>query len=260
MRKSIVIVALLALCGVSNAQYFQRVYVPVWQGPKRVYVAAGYGQRIGVPTFNEYGSPDELVPDQFTNKSNFAFAFGIDLVSSEEGFASGPYFRFEYQKDGWDADFNSQLPVGYNSNFIYTYHMNCNLISGIFGYMAYYHFNDRFSAGVGAGLYMMGGLNTEYSSDATNKNTGVLSTFHDAPDAILGSTAYSNPFNLGIELRGDFSVYVTEGLNVGLQLHYDALPLHCSTDDINNIIGSSIKCSDNNRRRLVGMLTLGYTF
>lgn len=260
MRKSIIIVALLALCGVSNAQYFQRIYVPMWQGPKKVYVAAGYGLCSGVPTFTEYGYPNELTPDNFTNKSGLAYVFGIDLISKDEGFATGPYFRFEYQKSGWDADFNSELPYGYNSNFIYTYHMTCNLLSGTFGYMAYYHFTDRISAGIGAGLYMLGGLETKYSSDAFNKNTGEMSTFHDAPDAILGSTAYSNPFHLGIEVRGDISVYLVENLSVGLQVHYDGLPIYCSTNEVDNIIGTSIKCSENNRRRLVPMVTVGYTF
>ena len=257
MKKSLILVALLALFGVSNAQYFRTYNVPVWQGPGRLYLAGGYLQQMGCPDFTEYGSGGKTItPDAFKNQSGLAFSAGIDLLSGETGIAVGPYMHIDYYKDGWSADFNSELPTGYNPLFIYHYDMTSNVVGGAMGGALYYHFSDRITVGFGAALNGRVGIGTKYTSTATNKLTGVVSTYNDSEN-ILSDDINSNPFDLAIELKGDVVVFLADNFYMGLLARYDAKPFYCSLDDTPNYVGSSLMGSNNHRNRLMALLTIG---
>ena len=267
MRKALAIAVLLLFGGISYAQYFQTVYVPMWQGPKRGYIAGGFVQRQGRPSFKEYAG-DALHPDQFSAAPGFMVTLGLDLESGTSGLVFGPYAHFDYFTDGWTARFHDELPIyqngftfyNYNSLNDYEYTMTCSYISGTFGVGAYYHFGEHLEIGLGAGLYLMHALGTTYNSNTYLHATGEELPYHDAAPEILESTAVANPVNIGIEGKLDINYIFSESLYIGLQARYDAAPLHCSIDDTPNLMGASMQCSDNNRPRMVALITLGSYF
>ena len=264
MRKSLLIIVLLLLGGSTFAQYR---YVPMWQGPKRGYIAGGFVQRQGVPYFKEYGG-DALKPDAFSAAPGFMASLGVDLESGESGFVFGPYAHLDYFTDGWTARFNSELPSddpfvsGHTYSHLndYEYIMTCSYIAGAFGAAAYYHIGDHLELGLGVGLYLMHALGTTYTSNTYLHATGEQLDYHDAAPFILESTAVANPVHVGLETRFDINYFFNENLYIGLQARYDASLFHCSIDDTPNTIGSSLQCSDNDRPRIVALLTLGSYF
>ena len=260
MKKFIILLGMITLYGFSQAQYFQRVYVPEWQGPKRAWIGGGMVQRIGMPDFGSYGSDGNITPDAFTSPMNMNLALGLELKSGDDGFNTGPYFHFDFSKDGWMADFSSERPSNWaaatNQNFIFRYDMTCMHLSGAFGWGFYYNYGDFLEIGLGAGLYLLGSLNTQYSFTCLRKADGVvIDNVSDDPWEFGGKT--SNPMNIGIEGKFDALYYFIEDMYVGLQVRYDAYPFYCSLDDVKNFVGQALVCSDNNRPRLVTMLTLG---
>lgn len=251
---------MIVLCGVGHAQYYRPMYVPVWQGPKRAWVAGGMVQRLGTPDFGSWGSDAALHPDAFSSPMNANFSLGLELESGSSGLTTGPYFHFDFAKDSWTADFSSERPGNLsnavNDNFIFRYDMTCMHIGGTFGWGMYYHVGDMLEVGLGAGLYLMGSLGTEYSSCCIRKlNNEVVEGFHDDPWDFGGPT--DNPMNIGIEGKFDVLFFFAEDIFVGLQARYDAYPFYCSLDNVKNFVGTELICSDNNRPRIVAMLTLG---
>ncbi|MBO7101010.1 MAG: hypothetical protein J6V98_03210 [Bacteroidales bacterium] len=264
MKKSLIIIVLLLLGGSTFAQYY---YVPLWQGPTRGYIAGGYVQRSGVPDFKEYGG-DALKPDQFAATPGFMASLGVDLETSSTGLAFGPYVHLDYFTDGWTARFNSELPsddpfvTGHTYSHLndYEYIMSCSYIGGTFGAAAYYHIGSLLEVGLGVGIFLTHALGTTYSANTYLHATGEQLDYHDAAPFILESTAVSNPVHVGLEGRFDISYFVNENLYIGLQARYDAAMLHCSIDESPNTIGSSMQCSDNDRPRIVALLTIGSYF
>lgn len=258
MKRYLALTLLLLMCAASQAQYFRTVYVPEWQGPKRAWIAGGLVQRIGTPDFGSWGSDITPHPDNFTSPMNLNLSLGVDLESGEVGVTTGPYFHLDFSKDSWTADFSSERPGNYsnpaNANFIFRYDMACMHVGGAFGWGVYYHLGDMLEFGLGGGIYLMGSMKTEYSSTIIRK----------ADDAVLDQTddpwefgVNSNPMNIGLEAKFDVLFFYTEGLYVGLQGRYDAYPFYCSLDETKNFVGQELICSDNNRPRLVALLTLG---
>lgn len=267
MKKTLIIAVMLLLGGSTFAQYYGTRVVPLWQGPTRGYIAGGFVQRPDAPGFKEYGA-NTLKPDAFSAAPGFMATLGVDLETGEEGFVFGPYAHLDYFTDGWTARFNSELPVytngftGYTYSHLndYEYLMTCSYISGTFGAAVYYHFGERLEVGLGGGLYLMHALGTKYTSNTYLHATGEELAYHDAAPEILESTAVSNPVNIGIETRFDILYFFTENLYLGLQARYDASPFHCSIDETPNLIGASMMCSDNDRPRIVALLTIGSYF
>lgn len=256
-----IIAGFLLLCGVSEAQYYYRpAYVPEWQGPKRAWIGGGMVQRIGVPSFSSWGSDGSIHPDAFSSPMNMGFSIGIDLESGEEGFSTGPYFHFDYSKDGWTADFSSERPSNFsnpaNANFIFRYDMTCMHIGGAFGWGFYYHIGDMLEVGLGGGLYLMGTTGTKYSSTIIRKADNAVMPQTDDVNWV-GESTNSNPMNIGVEGKFEALFFFAEDMFVGLQARYDAYPFYCSLDDTPNYVGDVLVCSDNNRPRIVGLLTLG---
>lgn len=260
MKRVLIILGMIVLCGAAQAQYFRYVNVPAWQGPKRAWIGGGLVQRVGVPDFGSWGSDKAIHPDAFGSPMNMNLALGLDLESGEVGLTTGPFFHFDFSKDGWTADFSTERPgnlsAPVNENFIFRYDMTCMHLSGTFGWGLYYHFSDRLEVGLGTGLYLLGSLGTKYGATCIRKsNNEVVENFQDDPWEFGGPT--SNPMNIGIEGKFDVMFFYTEDMYVGLQARYDAYPFYCSLDDVKNFVGQELICSDNNRPRMVAMLTLG---
>lgn len=260
MKRAITILVFLVLCGASQAQYFRYVNVPAWQGPKRAWIGGGMVQRFGTPDFGSWGSTSAIHPDAFNSPMNMNFSLGVDLESGEVGLTTGPYFHLDFSKDSWTSDFSSERPGNLsnpvNEAFIFRYDMSCMHLAGTFGWSLYYHFGDWAEVGLGAGLYMLGSFSTKYGSTCIRKsNDTEVEGFQDDPWEFGGPT--ENPMNIGIEGKFDAMFFYAEGMYVGLQMRYDAYPFYCSLDDTKNFVGQELICSDNNRPRLVAMLTLG---
>jgi len=260
MKKVFIILSFVAFGAICHAQYYRPINVPLWEGPVRAWIGGGLVQRIGTPDFDNQGFEGNINPDVFSSPMNMNLALGVELKSSNEGLNTGPYFHFDFSKDSWTADFSSERPANFsnpiNANFIFRYDMTCMHLAGTFGWGAYYNIGDILEVGLGAGLYMLGSLNTQYSFTCIRKaDEAVLDNVTDEPWEFGGGT--SNPMNIGIEGKFDALYFFAEGLSVGIQLRYDVKPLYSSLDDIKNFVGESLRCSDNNRPRLVGLITLG---
>ncbi len=260
MKRIAILIGIMMMCYVSQAQYFRYVNVPAWKGPKRAWIGGGMVQRLGIPDFGSWGSTSAIHPDAFTSPMNMNFSLGVDLESGESGLATGPYFHLDFSKDSWTADFSSERPGNLsnpaNEAFIFRYDMTCVHLAGSFGWGLYYHVGDLLEVSLGAGLYMLGSLNTKYSSTCIRKiNETVVEGFSDDPWEFGGPT--SNPMNIGIEGKFDVLFFFAEDIYVGLQARYDAYPFYCSLDDTKNFVGQELICSDNNRPRLMTLLTLG---
>ena len=257
MKKALIILGMIVLCSASQAQYFRYVNVPAWQGPKRAWIGGGLVQRLGVPDFGSWGG-SAIHPDDFSSPMNVNLSLGVDLETGDVGLTTGPYFHLDFSKDAWTADFSQERPSNLanpaNANFIFRYDMNCMHLAGTFGWGVYYHISDMLEVGFGAGLYMLGSFGTSYSSSCFRKSDNSEVEFSDDPWE-FGTN--SNPMNIGIEGKFDLMFFFTEDIYVGLQARYDAYPFYCSLDDVKNFVGESLICSDNNRPRMVALLTLG---
>ena len=246
---------MIVLCGMSHAQYFSTIYVPEWTGPKRAWIAGGMVQRIGTPDFDSWGSSVTPHPDAFVSPMNMNLSIGLDLESGSDGLSTGPYFHFDFSKDSWSAEFNSELPTGYSPLYVFQYDMTCMHVGGAFGWGLYYHVGEMFEFGLGGGIYLMGSVKTQYSSTITRKADGYVMPQTDDPWEFGGPT--HNPMNIGVDCKFDMLYYFADDIYVGLQARCDAYPFYCSLDDTKNFVGQSLVCSDNNRPRIVAMLTLG---
>lgn len=256
MKKATLIAMALLMANLGMAQGVRYVKVKMWEGPTRGYVAGGLAQRIGTPSFAEYGG-GELAPDLFGSKAGFFGSIGIDMETRDEGLSAGPYLHLDYFQDNWTAEFNSQLPTGYNPLYTFKYDMTAQMLSGSMGYGLYYHLNDRIEVGLGAGLYLMGALKLDYTSDILLAATGESTGLQDKQTFYSDEAAVSKPFLFGIEGKADLLFFLTDNMFVGLQGRFDALPVFCSLDDNKNFLGASLTASDNNRRRAIVMFTIG---
>lgn len=252
MKKLAIILGMIALCGISHAQYYGVRYVPEWQGPKRAWFALGAVQNVGVPDFGS------VHPDEFNNPMAMQFSLGLDLESGSEGFSTGPYFHLEYAKDSWTADFSSERPSNYsnpvNENFIFRYDMTCAHVGGTFGWGFFYHFGDSFEVGVGAGGFLNGSINTDYKSTIIRKADGAV--LDETDERWFVYEKADNPMHIGVEGKFDAIYYFVDNIYVGLQARYDILT-YCSLLMDYNYVGYKLTCSENNRPRMVAMLTFG---
>lgn len=256
MKKTIFIALALMVAHIGMAQGFRYVQVKMWEGPVRGYVGGGALQRIGTPTFAEYGG-ESLAPNSFSSKPSLFVTLGIDMETRSEGLATGPYMHLDYFQDNWTAEFNSELPTGYNPLYTFKYDMTAQMLSGAMGYSVYYHPTESLEFGLGAGLYLMGALKLDYESDILFAANGESTGLKDEQTFYSEEAAVSKPFLFGIEAKADVLFFLTDNIFVGVQGRVDALPIFCSIDDQKNFIGSSIQASDDNRRRATVLFTIG---